>query len=62
MDHVGARSFALVGGAQHVHRDKGRHQPPPGCAQTHLRQTPSFNSKQPRILREKVGIGERLSL
>ena len=41
MDHVGAPGLPLVGGAQHVHRDKGRHQAPPGRAQSHVRAHPS---------------------
>jgi hypothetical protein len=41
MDHVGAASLALVGGAQDVHRDEGRDNPAAGGPQGHVRAHPS---------------------
>ncbi len=68
MDHIGAGGLALIGGAQHIHGDEGRDQPPPRRTQTHP--GTGLNSGIPYsrldqclvILREKVAFGERLWL
>ena len=41
MNDIGAGGLALVGGAQHVHRDKGWDEPPPRRAQRHAGAHPS---------------------
>ena len=35
VDHIGAGGLTLIGGAQHIHGDEGRDQPPPRHTQTH---------------------------